>query len=49
MVRREGRFKALCESCGQPLERNDEGRWLAMASLGQVGGAGSALGGAPGR
>lgn len=33
IVRREGRYTALCDDCGLPIERTEGGRWAAAAPL----------------
>jgi hypothetical protein len=33
IVRREDRYTALCDSCGLPIERSEEGRWTEAQSL----------------
>jgi len=33
IVRREHCFAALCDSCGLPIERSDEGRWTVPRAL----------------
>jgi hypothetical protein len=33
IVRREDRYTALCESCGLPIERSEEGRWTEAEPL----------------
>lgn len=33
IVRREGRYKALCDNCGLPIERFETGRWAATMPL----------------
>jgi len=33
IVRREGFYSALCDDCGLPIERLEEGRWAAAAPL----------------
>jgi len=33
IVRREGRYAALCDDCGLPIERSETGRWAASMPL----------------
>jgi hypothetical protein len=33
IVRRKDRYTALCDSCGLPLERLEEGRWTEAQPL----------------
>jgi hypothetical protein len=33
IVRRENGFAALCNECGLPIERSEEGRWSASEPL----------------
>jgi hypothetical protein len=33
IVRREDRYAALCDSCGLPIERFEEGRWTVAEPL----------------
>ncbi|MGE5722564.1 MAG: hypothetical protein ACM3YM_08890 [Sphingomonadales bacterium] len=33
MTRRHGRYAAICESCARPLERQENGRWVASEAL----------------
>jgi len=33
IVLRNDRYTALCDSCGQPLERTQESRWTEARSL----------------
>ncbi len=33
ITRRQDRYTALCDSCGLPIERSEEGRWTAAEPL----------------
>jgi hypothetical protein len=33
IVRKNGEYLALCETCARPLERNQDGRWIAAEPL----------------
>jgi hypothetical protein len=33
IVRREDRYTALCDGCGLPIERLEEGRWIEAQPL----------------
>jgi hypothetical protein len=33
IIRREDRYTALCESCGLPIERSEEGSWTETEPL----------------
>ena len=33
IVRRKDRYTALCDSCGLPIERRDDSRWMACEPL----------------
>jgi len=33
IMRKGGRYAGLCESCARPLEREDNGRWIASDAL----------------
>ncbi len=33
IVRRQDRYTALCESCGLPIERSEEGHWTPAELL----------------
>ena len=33
IVRKNGDYIALCETCARPLERNQDGRWIAAEPL----------------
>jgi hypothetical protein len=33
IARKNGQYVALCEGCARPLERAQEGRWLATEPL----------------
>jgi hypothetical protein len=33
IVRRADRYTALCDDCGLPIERSEEGRWTASEPL----------------
>lgn len=33
IIRRDGRYRAICECCARPLERHESGRWQASEPL----------------
>lgn len=33
IVKRVDRYAALCDACGMPIERTEEGRWTVPESL----------------
>jgi hypothetical protein len=33
IVRREDHYTALCDSCGLPIERSEDGRWTEAQPL----------------
>ena len=33
IVKRQDRFTALCDDCGLPIERSEQGRWTVSESL----------------